>query len=90
MTSGEWWRLAACQDVEPELFFPISATNASARDVARAKEVCGACMVRGECLGYALQNRQEQGIWGGMTEEERKLARRRMAATGDRATAVLL
>lgn len=68
----EWWRTAACRDAEPELFFPISATAASRAQVQRAKLICASCPVRLECLRYALDNRQEQGIWGGLTEEERR------------------
>jgi WhiB family redox-sensing transcriptional regulator len=77
MLSERWWDLAACQNAEPELFFPISATAASAITVERAKRVCSACPVRSACLRYALDHRQEQGIWGGLTDEERQLARRR-------------
>jgi WhiB family transcriptional regulator, redox-sensing transcriptional regulator len=73
----EWWRTASCRDAEPELFFPISATAASRAQVQRAKQICASCPVRLECLSYALDNRQEQGIWGGLTEEERRRLPRR-------------
>jgi len=68
----EWWRAAACRDAEPELFFPISAAAASNPRVRRAKHICAPCPVRSQCLNYALDHRQEQGIWGGLTEEERR------------------
>jgi WhiB family redox-sensing transcriptional regulator len=87
MTTGEWWRQAACQSAEPELFFPISATEASAAEIARAKQVCGRCEVREPCLAYALHDRQQQGIWGGMTEDERRLLRRRLPMANDRSAA---
>ncbi len=89
MLSDEWWDLAACRGAEPELFFPISATTASASAVERAKLVCASCPVRSACLSYALDHRQEQGIWGGTTEDERRLVRRRMAASERRANAAL-
>jgi WhiB family redox-sensing transcriptional regulator len=72
LASDEWWDLAACRNAEPELFFPISATQASQATVERAKRVCGSCPVRSQCLRYALRHRQEQGIWGGLTEDERR------------------
>ena len=86
LLSDEWWGLAACRDAEPEVFFPISATAASGDTVARAKAVCGSCPVQSPCLSYALRHRQEQGIWGGMTEDERRLLSRRLARTERSAT----
>jgi WhiB family redox-sensing transcriptional regulator len=80
--AASWWGVAACRESDPELFFPISATPALAVDVARAKAICASCPVRLPCLRYALDNRQEQGIWGGLTEGERQLLRRRTAAGG--------
>ncbi|HWF80911.1 MAG TPA: WhiB family transcriptional regulator [Streptosporangiaceae bacterium] len=77
MLIDEWWSVAACRDAEPELFFPISATAASSRLVKRAKLICASCPVRSKCLSYALDHRQEQGIWGGLTEEERRRIPRR-------------
>lgn len=79
----EWWRTAACADAEPELFFPISATAASKAQVSRAKLICASCPVRPDCLSYALDHRQEQGIWGGLTEEERhRIPRRSLQLSG--------
>lgn len=79
MLSDEWWNAAACRNAEPDLFFPISATPASRAVVQRAKRVCASCPVAAQCLNYALHHRQEQGIWGGLTDEERRLLRRRQA-----------
>ena len=45
-----------------------------AREV-KAKEICGACAVRLECLNYALQIREQHGVWGGLNEEERRQLR---------------
>jgi WhiB family transcriptional regulator, redox-sensing transcriptional regulator len=72
MSPGDWWRRAACQDAEADLFFPISASGAAAADIALAKRVCESCQVRPECLDYALATRQPHGIWGGTTEDERR------------------
>lgn len=83
MLIDEWWSVAACKDAEPELFFPISATAASSQVVKRAKLICASCPVRAACLSYALDHRQEQGIWGGLTEEERRrIPRRRLQFSG--------
>jgi WhiB family redox-sensing transcriptional regulator len=84
LLSDEWWDLAACKNAEPELFFPISVTSASRGTIERAKRVCGSCPVQSQCLSYALRHRQEQGIWGGLTEDERRRLNRRMA-TSERA-----
>jgi WhiB family transcriptional regulator, redox-sensing transcriptional regulator len=79
----DWWRAAACRDAEPELFFPISAKPASSAQVKRAKLICASCPVCSNCLSYALDHRQEQGIWGGLTEEERRrLPRRSLQFSG--------
>ena len=78
--SASWWSVAACRDVEPEGFFPISEGSACDDDIARAKTICASCPVRAACLGYALSRRQEQGIWGGLTEGERRRLRRRVAS----------
>jgi len=66
------WRLAAaCRFADPELFFPVSATGRSIDQVALAKSVCAECIVRRQCLEFALATREPHGVWGGMTEEER-------------------
>lgn len=84
MVLADWWGAAACRNADPELFFPISATAASGSDIRRAKEVCASCPVTSRCLSYALAHRQEQGIWGGLTEEERQNFRRRMSRATER------
>lgn len=71
-----WAELAACKDEEPELFFPVSDVGPGARQTAQAKAVCARCPVRAECLGYALDNGLDHGVFGGTTaEERRRLAR---------------
>ena len=69
-----WQRKANCMGVDPDLFFP--ERGASTRE---AKEVCRGCVVRLECLEYALANGEKFGIWGGMSERERRRIRRARA-----------
>ena len=69
-----WQEFANCLGVDPDLFFP--ERGASTRE---AKEVCRGCVVRYGCLEYALQNGEKFGIWGGMSERERRRIRRQRA-----------
>lgn len=71
-----WGVQAVCRTADPdELFVDGAAQN-------RAKAVCAGCPVRTECLAYALDRRIEHGVWGGMTERERRaLLRRRPMVT---------
>ena len=69
-----WQDEANCMGVDPDLFFP--ERGASTRE---AKEVCRGCVVRDECLEYALTNGEKFGIWGGMSERERRRIRRARA-----------
>jgi len=72
-----WQDYANCLGVDPDLFFP--ERGASTRE---AKEVCRGCVVREECLEYALANHIDHGIWGGTSERQRRriAAGRRRAA----------
>jgi WhiB family transcriptional regulator, redox-sensing transcriptional regulator len=74
-----WWSRAACKSADPDLFFPISGSGPALAQAQRAKAVCAACQVRGDCLRYALGAGTLHGVWGGMTEEERRLLRQRNA-----------
>ncbi|MBO0818319.1 MAG: WhiB family transcriptional regulator [Actinobacteria bacterium] len=76
-----WWTRAACASADPELFFPISYSGPARRQVAQAKAICARCPIQQECLSYALEAGPIQGVWGGLTEEERlRLARRKRRA----------
>ena len=66
-----WRDIAACQLVDPELFFPISAAGKSLEQIPEAKMVYARCLVQPECLTFAQRTGQAHGIWGGLTEEER-------------------
>lgn len=74
---GHWRRCAPCRDEDPELFFPISSTGQALAQITEAKKVCVRCPVRKVCLRFALTTRQDHGIWGGLTEDERRNLRRR-------------
>ncbi len=67
-----WQADALCAQTDPEAFFPEK--GGSTRD---AKKVCGACTVRAECLEYALESDERFGIWGGLSERERRRLRKR-------------
>lgn len=86
---GDDWRSrGACLSADPDLFFPISLTPASAPQIAWAKAHCARCVVRSECIRFALDHPEVQGIWGGMTDNERnnlRRVRRRNAARAKRA-----
>lgn len=62
-----WQDSALCAQTDPEAFFPERGYPART-----AKEVCAACPVRSECLNYALENDERFGIWGGLSELERR------------------
>jgi WhiB family redox-sensing transcriptional regulator len=87
MTGTDPWRLtgaertdwrdhAACSGLDPDLFFPVSASGASLPDIEAAKRVCQRCPVTTPCLRWALHLGHVSGIWGGTTEEERRALRR--------------
>ena len=67
-----WQTDALCSQTDPEAFFPEK--GGSTRD---AKRICSTCDVRSECLEYALQNDERFGIWGGLSERERRKLKRR-------------
>jgi len=69
-----WQTRANCMGVDPDLFFPERGQS-----TREAKEVCRGCVVREDCLEYALANGEKFGIWGGMSERERRRLRRARA-----------
>lgn len=66
-----WQSDALCAQTDPEAFFPEK--GGSTRD---AKKICATCEVRAQCLEYALQNDERFGIWGGLSERERRKLRK--------------
>lgn len=75
--SNIWSQQAACRGLDPEIFYPVSD-----EDAGEAKEICEACPVRQPCLESALVEREKYGVWGGLTERERRrlLRQRRKTA----------
>ena len=81
-TDEQGWQLYAnCLGVDPDLFFP--ERGASTKE---AKSVCKGCVVREDCLEYALANGEKFGIWGGLSERERRRIRRQRALARASAT----
>ncbi len=71
-TALAWQERALCAQTDPEAFFPEK--GGSTRE---AKKVCLGCEVRAECLEYALANDERFGIWGGLSERERRKLKKR-------------
>lgn len=74
--ASETWQLrAACRGPAARFFFPPTRTerkDEKAEREERAKSICAECSVRSDCLEYALRIREPHGIWGGLTEIERR------------------
>lgn len=70
----EWQDQALCAEVDPELFFVEKGAP-----TAPAKRVCRSCEVRSECLEYALDHQERWGVWGGLSERERRRLERERA-----------
>ncbi len=70
----DWQERALCGQTDPESFFPEK--GGSTRE---AKRICGRCEVKAECLDYALSHNERWGIWGGLSERERRKLKRRVA-----------
>lgn len=74
----DWRDQAVCSSEEvTQIFFPVGVTGQAAVQIEDAKAVCVECPVRQECLEYAITTNQEYGIWGGTSEEERRVLRRK-------------
>ena len=74
---ASWQSRAACLHCDPDLFFPIACSGPALGQVAQAKAICARCPVRSECLQFALTTHQVHGVWGGTSEEERRMLRSR-------------
>ena len=75
--AADWRDSAACLGLDPELFFPVGTSGPALRRADLAKAVCAVCDVQEACLAWALATRQDYGVWGGLTEDERRALRRR-------------
>ncbi len=78
-SQADWWQAAACLEEDPELFFPVGNTGTAAVQIEAAKEVCRRCEVVQTCLEWALDTGQDAGVWGGLSEDERRALKRRNA-----------
>ncbi len=75
----DWRHNAACLTEDPELFFPIGNTGPALAQIDEAKAVCNRCEVVDSCLKWALETGQDSGVWGGLSEDERRAFKRRTA-----------
>lgn len=75
----DWRHDAACRTEDPELFFPVGDSGPALLQIAEAKAVCFGCPAASDCLAWALATGQDAGVWGGMSEGERRALKRRRA-----------
>ena len=68
----DWRHRAVCREEDPELFFPIGNTGPALLQIEEAKAVCRRCPVMEQCLQWALESGQDSGVWGGLSEDERR------------------
>lgn len=83
----DWRHAAACRDEWPDLFFPIGNTGPALVQIHHAKAVCRRCPSMETCLSWALETGQDAGVWGGMSEDERRALKRRATRARSRASA---
>ena len=76
----DWRHRAICRDEDPELFFPVGTSGPALLQIAEAKAVCRRCPVMSDCLSWALHSGQDAGVWGGMSEDERRAVKRQHPA----------
>jgi WhiB family redox-sensing transcriptional regulator len=69
-----WQQQAACYGIDPDVFFPTSEEEA-----AEALDFCAECRIREICLAWALKNGERYGVWGGLTEQQRRRLNRFVA-----------
>jgi WhiB family transcriptional regulator, redox-sensing transcriptional regulator len=82
-----WRGHRACADIDTNVFFPLGLTGNAIEQTNLAKSICQSCPVSGPCLEFALRTLQDFGIWGGRTEDERRIIRRARRAAARKATA---
>ena len=78
-TDGDWRTRGECLKEDPELFFPVGNTGPAQIQIQEAKNVCRRCEVRDICLEWALEAGQDHGVWGGLSEDERRAIKRKNA-----------
>ena len=73
-SAPQWQERGLCSQTDPEAFFPELGRSAQ-----EAQRICGRCEVKAECLEYALSHDERFGVWGGLSEEQRRKLKRRAA-----------
>lgn len=74
--SARWRLQAVCTGEESDLFFPVGTIGPALAQIERARQICRACPVRIQCLEWAFDHHADYGIWGGLSEDERRSLRR--------------
>ncbi len=74
-----WLNKARCLNADPELFFPVGNTGPALEQIEQAKTICRQCDVSAQCLECAIKATQDTGVWGGLSEDERRSLKRRYA-----------
>ena len=83
----DWRHRSACLDEDPELFFPIGNTGPAILQIEEAKQVCRAATCASSVSQWALEAGQDHGVWGGLSEDERRALKRRNARNRVRTSA---
>jgi WhiB family transcriptional regulator, redox-sensing transcriptional regulator len=73
---ADWRDLAECLDEDPELFFPVGVSPEAQAQAEDAKRICASCAVIDTCLAWAMETGQDAGVWGGLSEDERRKLKR--------------
>lgn len=68
----DWRNHAACRSQDPELFFPVGDQGPARTQTAEARQVCQGCTVSEACLAFAILAGVSDGVWGGLSEDERR------------------
>ncbi|MGV9002096.1 MAG: WhiB family transcriptional regulator [Candidatus Saccharimonadaceae bacterium] len=76
-SGADWRNRAACLTEDPELFFPIGNKGVALLQIEQAKKICSQCKVIEQCLQQALGNGEDFGVWGGLSEDERRAINRK-------------
>jgi len=77
--ANEWREEAACTGMDTDIFFPLQG-----KSTVQARKICGRCLVRADCLNYAITTNQLRGMWGGMLRRDRyQVKKMRMEGEGE-------
>jgi WhiB family redox-sensing transcriptional regulator len=68
-----WREVGSCRDLDPNLFYPVGTGAPAVKQAEEAKRLCATCPSVEPCLAFALATRQELGVWGGTSPDERRL-----------------